>query len=62
VFAAASGHEAVVRLLLEWNDVGPKFSGALTFATERKHETVVRLLREYKERLSGDILSLNVHR
>jgi hypothetical protein len=62
VFAAASGHEAVARLLLEWNDVGPEFSEALTFATERKHETVVRLLREYKERLSGDILSLNVHR
>jgi hypothetical protein len=34
---------------------------ALTFVTEREHETVVRLLREYKERLVGVILSLNVH-
>jgi hypothetical protein len=59
VEAARNGHEGVVQLLLEWDDVGPEFSEALRYATEGKHETVVRLLREYEERLSGISLLLN---
>jgi hypothetical protein len=61
VHAARNGHEAVVQLLLEWNDVGPEFSEELEFATERKHEKVVQLLREYRERLSRVTLFLNMH-
>jgi hypothetical protein len=60
VHAARNGHEAVVQLLLELNDVGPEFSEALEFATERKHEKVVQLLREYQERLNRVIHFLNI--
>ena len=59
--AARNGHEAVVQLLLESNDLGPEFSEALEFATERKHEKVVQLLQEYKERLNRVIQFLNMH-
>jgi hypothetical protein len=59
VHAAKNGHEAVVQVLLEWNDVNPEFSDALRYATEGKHETVAPLLREYQERLSGVIMLLN---
>ena len=59
VHAAKNGHEVVVQVLLECNDVGPEFSDALRYATEGKHETVVRLLREHEERLSGLVLLLN---
>jgi hypothetical protein len=46
VHAAKNEHEAVVQVLLEWNDVGPEFSDALRYATEGKHETIVQLLRK----------------
>jgi hypothetical protein len=45
VFSAARGHEAVVRLLLEWDSAG--VDRALVFAAKDGREAVVRVLLEW---------------